>query len=156
YNYPLTPNSSLTDAPTYTTQTVSWTTDGTNFDSATTTYEVHQNDNPRSTIITLPNGLKSKQLAIYVPNQWNDGLVYHDETYVVENQPLQTSTSIWQQGSYDSPRPTRVEKTDEMQHVTATEFSYGTVYNQVIEARDFDYGGTSLVRSTRTQYQNST
>ena len=155
YNYPLTPDSTLTDAPTYTTRTESWTTDGTNFDSATTTYEVHQNANPRSTLITLPNGLKNKQLAIYAPNQWNDGLVYHDDTYVVENQPLQTSSSTWQQGAYDSPRPSRVEKTDEMQHVTATEFSYGTVYNQVIEARDFDYGGTSLLRATRTSYQNS-
>lgn len=155
YNYPLTPNASLTDAPTYTTRTVHWTTDGTNFDSATTNYEVHQNENPRSTIITLPNGLKNKQLAVYAPNQWNDGLIYHDETYVVENQPLQTSTSTWQPGAYDSPRPSRVEKTNEMQHVTATEFSYGTVYNQVIEARDFDYGGTSLLRATRTSYQNS-
>ncbi|HXM47655.1 MAG TPA: RHS repeat-associated core domain-containing protein [Pyrinomonadaceae bacterium] len=155
YNYPLTPDSSLTDAPIYTTKTVSWTTDGTNFDSAITTYEVHQNANPRSTLITLPSGLKNKQLAYNAPNQWNDGLVYHDDTYVVENQPLQTSTSSWQQGAYDSPRPTRIEKTDEMQHVTAAEFSYGSVYNQVTEIRDLDYGGTALLRATRKTYQNS-
>ncbi|HVS20761.1 MAG TPA: hypothetical protein VHD88_02875 [Pyrinomonadaceae bacterium] len=32
---------------------------------------------------------------------------------------------------------------------------YGTVFNQVTEVRDFDYGGVALLRSTRTQYQNS-
>ncbi|HJP91183.1 MAG TPA: RHS repeat-associated core domain-containing protein [Pyrinomonadaceae bacterium] len=156
YNYPLTPNYSLTDAPTYTSKVESWLRDGTNFDSATTSYDVHENDNPRSIIVTQPNGTKSKQLSYNAPNQWNDGLVYHEETYVTDGQPLLVSNSTWQQGAYESTRPTRVEKIDERGQLTATEFSYGTVYNQVTEIRDYDYGGTVLLRSTRTQYQNST
>jgi len=155
YNYPLSPDYSLTDAPTYSSLTENWTRDGTNFDSATSTYSINENSTPRTTIVTLPNGTKSKQLAYNAPNQWNDGLVYHDETYVTEGQPLQSSTSTWEPGAYGSPRPTRVEKTDERGQTTANEFSYGSVYNQVTEVRDYDYGGTSLLRATRAQYQNS-
>ena len=156
YNYPLTPNFSLTDAPTYTSLVESWSRDGTNFDSATTNYEVHENETPRRTIITMPNGTKSKQLSYNAPNQWNDGLVYHEETYVTDGQPLLSSDSTWQQGAYESTRPTRVEKTDERGQMTATEFSYGLVYNQVTEVRDYDYGGSVLLRKTVTEYQNST
>jgi len=155
YNYPLTPNYSLTDAPTYTTMVESWSRDGTNIDSATTSYDVNENANPRSIIITLPNGTKTKQLSYNAPGQWNDGLVYYDETYVTAGQPLQKSNSYWQPGAYDSPRPTRVEKIDERNQTTAVEFSYGSVYNQVTDIREYNYGGTTLLRSTRTQYQNS-
>ena len=155
YNYPLGPDYSLTDAPTYTSMTESWSRDGTNFDSATTNYSVNENSTPRMTIITSPNGTKNKQLSYNAPGQYYDGLVYHDETYITEGQPLQSSTSTWGPGAYGSPRPTRVERTDERGQVTAAEFTYGGVYNQVTDVRDYDYGGTTLLRSTRTQYQNS-
>jgi RHS repeat-associated protein len=154
YNYPLTA-ASLTDAPTYTSLVETWSRDGTNFDSATTSYEVHENETPRRTIITLPNGTKSKQLSFNAPGQWNDGLVYYDEVYVTAGTPLQSSTSTWASGAYSAPRPTRIERTDERGQTTAMEFSYGTVYNQVTDVREYDYGGTSLLRSIRTQYQNS-
>ncbi|HEX5888429.1 MAG TPA: hypothetical protein VFY61_06985, partial [Pyrinomonadaceae bacterium] len=113
YNYPLTPNYSLTDAPTYSQMVETWSRDGSNFDSATTTYETQPEANPRVTITTLPNGTKSKQLAYNAPGQFNDGLVYRDELYVTAGQPLQVSVSYWQQGAYSSPRPYRIEKTDE-------------------------------------------
>ncbi|HEU4769379.1 MAG TPA: hypothetical protein VFS77_18570, partial [Pyrinomonadaceae bacterium] len=155
YNYPLTPNYTLIDAPTYSTMTEEWTRDGTNFDSATTSYAINQNSNPRSTIVTYPNGTKSKQLSIYNPGQYNDGLTYYDETYVVAGQPLQSSTTYWQPGAYNTARPYRIEWTDEHQQMTATDIFYGSVYNQVTEMKDYDYGGTALRRSTRTTYQNS-
>lgn len=155
YNYPLTPNYSLTDAPTYTSAVESWTRDGTNTDSATTNYETHENDTPRVMIITLPNGTKNKQLSFNTPGQYNDGLIYRDETYVTDGQPLQISQSFWESGAYGSPRTYRIEKTDERSQTTAAEFSYGSVYNQVTEIRDYDYGG-ALLRATRTTYQNST
>ena len=50
YNYPLTPNYSLIDAPTYSEKIESWTRDGTNFDSATTNYFVDENATPRVTM----------------------------------------------------------------------------------------------------------
>lgn len=155
YSYPLTPNYSLTDAPTYTQMIETWLRDGINFDSATTAYETHPDDNPRLTITTLPNGTKSKQFAYNAPGQYNDGLVYRDELYVTDGQPLQVSVSYWQQGAYGTPRPYRIEKTDERGQVTATEFTYGSVYNQITDVRDYDYGSTALVRSTRTTYQSN-
>ena len=155
YNYPLTPNYSLTDAPTYSSMTETWTRDGTNFDSATTLYSVNENASPRTTIITFPNGTKNKQLALNAPGQFNDGLVYRDETYVTDGVILQSSQTTWQAGAYGTARPSRIEKTDERGQVTAAEFSYGSVYNQVTEVREYDFGGTALLRSTRTTYQNS-
>jgi RHS repeat-associated protein len=156
YSYPLTPPATpLSDAPTYADSTERWTRDGTTIDSATTLYDVHENDNPRMTIITRPNGTKFKQLSYNASGQAIDGVVYHEETYVTDGQPLRTSHSTWVGGAYDSPRVTRVEKTDERSQMFATEFSYGTVYNQVTEIRDYDYGGLTLLRKTTSTYQNS-
>lgn len=155
YNYPLSPNYSLTDAPTYTSMTETWTRDGTNFDTATTSYAVNENANPRSVIITYPNGTKNKQLSYNAPGQFNDGLVYRDETYVTDGVILQSSTTTWAPGAYGSSRPTRIEKTDERGQMSAAEFSYGSVYNQVTEVREYDYGGSALLRATRSTYQNN-
>ena len=154
YNYPLSPDYSLTDAPTYTSMVESWTRDGTNFDSATTAYEVHENSAPRTVTITLPNGTKSTQYSNNHPGQFDDGLIYYDETRDSNNNLLQSSSTNWLPGDFDSPRPTRVEATNERGQMTATEFSYGAGYNQVIEVRNYDYGGAALLRATRTHYEN--
>ena len=158
YNYPMSTSdsggSNLTDAPTYSSMTESWTRDGTNIDQATTGYEIHENATPRSVTITLPNGSKSIQYTYNHPGQYDDGLVYYDETRDAANVLLQSSSTSWQPGVYDSPRPTLLQKTDEKGQVSATEFIYGSVYNQVIEARDKGYSN-ELLRSTRKQYQNS-
>ena len=156
YNYPLTPNYGLTDAPTYPSMTEWWTRDGTNLDSATTWYEIYENANPRTTMITLPNGTKTKKYSHNAPGSYLDGLPYQDVTFTTdENNPLQKSTTSWEPGAYGAPRPTRIEKFDERGQKTASELSYGPVYNQVTEVRDYNYGGLSLLRSTRTTYQNS-
>lgn len=155
YNYDLTPNYSLTDAPTYSQMEETWSRDGTNTDSATTQFEVFENSTPRMTIITLPNGTKNKQLSFNAPGQYNDGLTYHDETYVSGGPVLQSSDVFWQAGAYGTARPYRIDKTDERGQTTKTEFTYGSVYNQVTEVRDYDYGGTALLRARRMTYQNS-
>jgi RHS repeat-associated protein len=156
YSYPLTPDYNLTDAPTYGSMTEWWSRDGTNLDSATTGYEVFENANPRTTTITLPNGTKSKRYSYNAPGLWNDGLIYEDRTFTTdENNPLQKSISNWEPGAYESPRPTSVQKFDERGQMTAATFTYGSVYNQLIEVRDLGYSG-ELLRSTRTTYQNST
>jgi RHS repeat-associated protein len=171
YNYPLTPNYSLTDAPTYTSMTESWTRDGTtNFDFNTTGYAVDNNaSNPaqptipsRKVQITLPNQTQSIQysynytsLADTDPRKALDGLVYQDQTLDGIGSVLQGSSSTWEKGAYDTPRPLRVEKTDERGQTTAAQFIYGALYNQVVEVRDYDYGGATLLRATHTQYQNS-
>jgi RHS repeat-associated protein len=145
----------LTDAPTYTSLTETWTRDGVSTDQAVTGYEVHENSTPRTVTITLPNGTKSTQYSYNAPGQFNDGLIYLDETRDADNTVLQSSASAWQQGAYDSPRPTRVESTDALGQMTATEFVYGPLYNQVTQTRNYDYGGQTLLRSTHTEYENS-
>ena len=159
YSYPLTTGSpggsGLTDAPTYTSCTESWTRDGSNFDSATTSYEIHETSSPRTVTITLPNGTTSKQYSYNAPGNFLDGLVYLDETRNAAGTLLQSSGATWALGAYDSPRPTQVQATNERSQTTTTQFSYGGVYNQVTDVRNYDYGG-GLLRSTRTQYQNST
>jgi RHS repeat-associated protein len=158
YNYPLTPNYSLQDAPTYTSMVETWSRDGTNVDTATTGYVVDENPTPptpRTTVVTLPNGTKRKQFSVNAPGSWDDGLFYEDHTYVTEGVILEKNKIFWEPGAYNSRRQTRIEKTDERGQMTATEYSYGSSYNQVTEVRDYDYGGTSLLRATRTTYQNS-
>lgn len=166
YNYPLYPgdsdptrtqSSNLSDAPTYATATESWTREGTStMDQAITNYSVNEIGSPRTVEITLPNGTKSKQYSYNHPGQFDDGLVYHDVTFVNnENTPLQSSDSSWEPGAYNTPRPTQVQTTDERGQTKTTLFSYGTVYNQVTEVRDYDYDGSTLLRSTQTSYQNS-
>src|SRR6185312_13877529 len=160
YNYPLyvgdqsgTQSSGLTDAPTYTSLTEIWTRDGTNTDQAVTQYAVNETSSPRTVTITMPDGSKSTQYSYNSPGQYNDGLVYYDETRDSNNVLLQSSTSTWEQGAYSSPRPTRVAATNEVtQQTTATEFSYGPNYNQVTEVRNKGYGD-QLLRSTRSDYQ---
>lgn len=162
YNYPLTPDSSLTDAPTYSSMTETWTRDGTNNDQATTTFLVQKNaTNPaqpsvpsRKVEVTLPNGTKNIQYSHNAPGNFKDGLVYQDETRSSTGTFLQGSTANWELGHYSTPRPTRLDVTNERSQTTATEFSYAGLYNQVTEVRNYDYTG-ALLRITRTIYDNS-
>jgi RHS repeat-associated protein len=159
YNYTLTANYALTDAPTYTTKTDTWA--GMDTAAAVTKYAVQQNASPRTVTITVPNGAKNIQYSYNAPGQFNDGLVYQDETYGPgDTLPVQKSTATWEQGAYESPRPARTEMTNRVEQTAttltkATEFDYGPVYNQVTEVRDYDYGGLTKLKVTRTQYENS-
>ena len=162
YNYPLTPDWSLTDAPTYTSMTETWTRDGTINDQATTTFLIQKNaTNPaqpsvpsRKVEVTLPNGTKSIQYSHNAPGNFKDGLVYQDETRSSGGTFLQGSTATWELGHYSTPRPMRIEATNERSQTIATEFGYYGLYNQVWEVRNYDYAG-ALLRITRTEYDNS-
>ncbi|MGH9942801.1 MAG: hypothetical protein ACRD9R_10655, partial [Pyrinomonadaceae bacterium] len=168
YDYPLAAGSALADAPTYSNQTVTW--EGMTTAPAVTNYQVARNaSNPAQpgvpsskTTITLPNTTQSVQWTFNYstaaendPNKYKDGLIYSDETYAANGATLlQSSRVTWERGAYESPRPVRTEATDkEINQTTATEFSYGSVYNQVVETRDFGYTG-NLLRLTATQYEN--
>ena len=159
YSYPLSTSdpggSGLTDAPTYPSMTERWTRDGVNIDEAVTSYSSQPNASPRTITITLPNGTKSIQSSHNAPGSFLDGLVFQDQTLDSANNVLQSSSVTWVQGAYESPRPTRVEATNELSQMTATEFSYGNLHNQVTEVRNYDFGGASMLSATRTQYQNS-
>lgn len=162
YNYPLntsdttgTQANNLSDAPTFTSCTESWTRDGTsNMDQAVTSYSGNPNGNPRTVTVTLPNGTTTTQYSYNSPGSYLDGLIYLDETKSGTT-VLSSSSTSWASGAYSAPRPTETIVTNQQSQITKTTYIYGTVYNQVTDVRNYDFGGTTLVKSTRTEYQNS-
>lgn len=173
YNYPLTTSNvsgrtdgfSLSDAPTYTELKESW--DGMDVTGpAVTTYAFNNNDfkhdgttnSPaRSVAITQPTGAISRQYSYRTPGSWTDGLVFYDETEVLNGStPTIVSSSLvsWQQGNYDSPRPSWAEVKDENTHKVKSVYEYSTnKYNQITKSCDYDNGNNKL-RCAVTQYEN--
>jgi hypothetical protein len=155
YNYQMAPDNTLTDAPTYSTMTETW--DGMDTDPAVTTYLLQKNATTRFATITFPDLSKSIQYSFKAPNQYNDGYIFQDETYDSAGVLLRKSTVTWAMGDYGSARPVRIEATDKLNQTTAAEFDYAPApaYNSVTDVRDFDYGGTNRLRTTRVLYRNS-
>ena len=151
--------------PTYTTLTETWAHMDTS--AAVTTYVVDQISTPRTTTVTLPNGVSSIQYSHNAPGQFNDGLVFKDETYDVDGTTLLSRSEVeWMAGDYNSPRPKYTTATTRQGAnlvTTGTEFTYPATasFNQATEVRNYDFGyvwqGTSnvLLRKTATQYENS-
>jgi hypothetical protein len=159
YDYPMT-SSGLTDTPTYRTMTETWA--AMTVPAAVTQYDVHENDSPRRVEITRPDGVRTVMLSYNAPGQFKDGLIYQDETYTPTPQDTLLGKSFvqWEQGDYKSPRPSRVETTDEREQTTGKELSYGQRFNQVTETREYDYGysyggANTLLRKTVNQYLNN-
>jgi YD repeat-containing protein len=113
---------------------------------------MHVESTPRRYEATLPNGVKHVRLAYNNPGQFDDGLVFSYETYAADSHLLLQSKIDWEIGDFESARPRRVERVDELNQITATGFKYDQRYNRVAEQLEFDYGGVALVRRTRTEY----
>jgi RHS repeat-associated protein len=179
YNYPLfvgdtsgTASTNLNNAPTYTSMTRTWKIDGStdNVVTATSSYLVQENaTNPsqqtipsRKVEITQPNGTKSIQYSYDYTNLLDanplkalDGIVYQDETRDSSGALLKSGLSTWEKGAYDSPRPRRMESTNERSQTRAVEFVYTDgSYNQAAQILTHDYDG-AILSSVDTQYQNS-
>jgi RHS repeat-associated protein len=175
YNYPLTvedaqdraPGIGLTDAPAYTKLTNVWDDGAGGTKSAQTTYQVNQTSSPRLTEIkqphpTLPNTkLVTKQYSYNNATQYN-GMIDKIETFVEGPSGAQAfkgrTQTFWEQtdaaNNYKSPRPTKVETTDELNQTKKVEYGYGAKYNQITSLREYDYGGATLLRETKTAYIN--
>jgi RHS repeat-associated protein len=174
YNYPLTTaNESgrtngvgLTDAPTYTNLTESWDGRDVNED-AITTYALDNNTSftdsygthpARLVTVTQPNGTISKQYSYRTPGAWMDGLIFTDQTIVMNGTTptiVSSSSVSWQQGDYQSPRPSWAEITDENGNKVKTVYDYTNgLFNQVTRSCDYDNAGTKLRCATAT-YENS-
>ncbi|MGH3844217.1 MAG: RHS repeat-associated core domain-containing protein [Pseudonocardiaceae bacterium] len=151
YDYPLVADAALTDAPAYTTMTETW--EGIDSPAAVTRFAVQPDASPRRVEVTYPNGTQTVTLAYNRPGQFDDGLAYQQEVYD-GGQLVQLTTNIWQQGDYRSPRRSRVETTLGRNLMTATEYDYGP-YNRVTEVRELDFGGTAVLRRTRTEYEQN-
>ncbi len=162
YDYPPSPDYSLTDAPTYHNLTESWA--GMDTAAAITHYDIQEDATPRTITVTQPNGVKSKQssfnyslLANNDPDKYKDGLIYQDETLDAANNQLSKSFVTWEKGNYNSPRPKQTDVTDEKGQVLTTVNTYGTTnYNQLISQKEYDYNGTTLLKDTQTSYENNT
>jgi RHS repeat-associated protein len=148
YNYPLRPDTALITSPMYTTVTETW--EKMNTGPAVTTYAVTRGISEPSkqpwqrVDVTYPDGTRS----IRVHEGATPSL---DEIYDANGKLLRRTKMLWAAGDYASPRPTRIEVTDDLGQLTASEFSYGP-YNQVTELREYEYGGTALLRRTATAY----
>jgi YD repeat-containing protein len=160
YDYPMTA-SGLSQEPRYLKTTETWAfMDG---DALETNYLVQENASPRKVEIKRTDGVRTVMLSHNAPGQWNDGLIYQEETYAPGQQGVLLGKSFveWEQGDYSSPRPQRIETTDERGQTTGKEFSYGPLFNQVTEIREYGYGYVSgeantLLRRTVNQYLNDT
>ena len=174
YNYPLTPINEtgrtngvgLTDAPTYTKLTESWDGMDVNEPAVTqyafndyTFYIDSQGTHPaRLVTVTQPNGVISKQYSYRTPGAWMDGLVFVDETIVMNGStPTVVGRSHvgWEQGHYRSPRPFDSHIYDERGHKVSTLYNYtGGLFNQVTRSCDYDNNNT-LLRCAVAQYDNN-
>src|SRR5262245_44314302 len=156
YDYPLTA-SGLSQEPSYQNTTETWAfMDG---DAPETHYFVQENAAPRRVEITRPDGVKTVMLSHNHPGQWDDGLIFQVEPYNPQGALLGKSFVQCEQGDYSSPRPSRVETTDERDQTTGKELSYGPRFNQVIETREYGYGyvfgeANTLLRRMVNQYLN--
>lgn len=151
YNYPLANSLTLKDAPKYTKMTETWADMDT--PPAVTKFIVQQNETPRQIHVTSPDGTRIVQFSYNTSGQFNDGLVYQTETYDAANRKMQQTTVEWEPGDYNSPRVKRIQVWDELSQMTATGYNYGSAYNQVKEVNEYDYGGTTLLRKVRTDYE---
>lgn len=177
YNYPLTAANvagmtngiGLTDAPTYDTLAESWA--GADVAGlAVTTYKVNPTSSPRTTTVIQPNGSVSRQYAYNNPTQFNDGLIFSDESYVPDAAGAVTFPGVagtfkliaksdvtWSAGNaanYDTARPTKAEVFDENGHKMKTEYTYGTgKFNQITKSCDYD-NSDALVRCAIATYEN--
>ena len=140
-----------TKRPTYSTMVESWfdkdpAVANTTYTTASTTYAIFQIPTGQRVEITYPDGGR------YSATTDNSGLESKTELYNASNKLLRRSALAWETGAYGSPRVKRVETTDELNQLTAQEFSYGAAQNQLVEIREYDYGGTQLLRKVHTDY----
>ncbi len=180
YNYPLgttnetgrTNGSGLTDAPTYTKLTESWAGRDVEED-AVTTYAFDNNTTKddgtsmsyaRSVTVVQPTGVISKQFSYRTPGAWTDGLVFTDETFVLNGSTevlIGSSLVSWDQEdgtgtiNYGAPRPAWAKVFDENGHYVKTEYTYGTnKFNQITKSCDYDNSNV-LLRCNVAEYENS-
>jgi hypothetical protein len=157
YSYPHI-SGSLTDTPTFTQMTEDWLARDTAAPPVTQ-FAVVDNVSTliRTTTITRPDGVRIEQDTDNNPSSPTYGLLLEDRAYPdgTSQTLLHKSKVFWEHGAYSSPRPTRTEVTDDRQQLTATNYAYGTFYNQVIDRREYGYGGSALLQRIHTEYDNS-
>lgn len=158
---------SINDTPTYTRMTEDWAARDTT-SAPETKFSVSDLGTTRRTIISRPDGVRVEQDTDDDPNSWYYGLLKEDRTYPNETSQdaIHKSKVFWERTgspggdpdnydlSYRSPRPTRTEVVDDRGLTTATDYGYGSYYNQVINKTEYGYGGTAQLHRTYSEYEN--
>ncbi len=169
YNYPMTASASgtLSDAPMYSNLTENWEGNdtptytpcaGANTTNAVTCYSISSPGGGADEVITVvrPDGSKSKQTS-YTGTGFNGGMWYQTEILSPSNAVLDKTKIYMASGYYSSPRTTKIEHTDDKSgtpQTTTTEFSYGSLYNQVSSRKEYGYAYPTLFREQKYTYEN--
>ncbi|MBK7597854.1 MAG: hypothetical protein IPJ07_04750 [Acidobacteria bacterium] len=158
---------SLGDVPTFTQMTEDWA--GRDTASAPVTkFSIEDLGATRRSKVVRPDGVRIEQDTNDDPNSLYYGLLIEDRTYPDEagNNPIRRSTVAWYRTgdpaqdpnnadpTYRSPRPSRTEVYDDRGQMTATDYSYGTYYNQVVSKTEYGYGGSTRLHSVYSDYEN--
>src|SRR5207302_935393 len=158
YDYPSVP-AGLSAAPTFAHLSESW--DGGPSTAPVTIFSFVDNAsaNERTMTITSPDGTQTIQksfnfsnLTSSDPNKFKDGLMKEQQTLNSGGQLLLKTTFTWEKGADDSPHLLRTETTDELGQVLATNYDEYGANNSVGRTREYDYDGTTIIRTTRNTY----
>jgi RHS repeat-associated protein len=145
---------SLSDTPTYTQMTEDWWARGNDVPSPITYFSVEDNGTTRKTTVRRPDDVRQEQIT-------DTNLSSSSYSQMVENivypasggAPLARSRTYFENGAYDSPRPSRSEAFDERGQRTETTFGYGSRFNAPTDMREYGYSG-QLLRRVHTEYLN--
>lgn len=150
YNYPTSPDSTLMDSPGYSSHTETF--DGMDTGTLTTTYATSTSGTEETITVTRPDSSKLIQKS-HVTSTYTNGLQF-ENTIQSGSTVLDKVVTTLESGYQSSHRPASIVHTDDKNQVTKTEFTYGSVYNQVTAVKSYDYGGTTLYREKRFTYEN--
>jgi len=158
YDYPSTP-AGLSAAPVFTHLTETW--DGGPSSSPTTIFAQEENVAAGERVITItnPDGSKTIQKSFSLPNlpgtdpnKFKDGLMKEQQTLDSVGQLLTKTTLTWEKGTDDAPRLSRTEATDALGQVLTTNYDQYGANNSLGRTREYDYDGTTVIRTTKNSY----
>jgi RHS repeat-associated protein len=170
YDYPSGPDSPLTDAPTYSQMEEVWAPDRLK-SPVVTHYVVRTEDGMPNPCGPIASKVSWRRLETTYPDStlvvqrtlidggYDYGAVNQEQTYDGSNHLLRTLTMCYEQGDDQSPRITKMQTTDELNQTTTTMFTYQakdqdhpSPENQLVDRRELDYDGTTVLRHTRVEY----
>jgi RHS repeat-associated protein len=172
YNYPLGPDPTLTDAPTYTQMAETWAPDRLTAPAVTkfalrTESKMPDPCSSTGNIVTWQRlDTTYPDLTLLVQRTLMDqgyayGALSQKLTYDPSGKLLQTVTSCYDAGDDQSPRIVKLQITDELNQARTTTFSYQakdndhpSPNNQLVDRREIDYDGTTVLRRTHMEYVN--
>jgi RHS repeat-associated protein len=160
YNYPSAPVG-LNGVPSFTEMTESW--DGGPVNAPITEFSLVENSgvNERTITVTHPDGTKSIQKSFNFtnapnsdPDKWKNGTTKEQQTTNSAGHLLSKTVFEWEKGPDDAPRLLRTTTTDDVGQVLKTEYDEYGPDNSVGRIRDYDYDGSTVIRTTRNTFKS--